>query len=372
MKSRLSIAFFGSSLVSSDWNGAATYFRGILRALAEHGHRITVYQPDAPENPVHRDILDPGWAEVIVYPASCPDDALAAAGRARGADLILKAGGNGALDPLLDLAVLDLKTSANLVAFWDVDAPATLDGVLENPDDPFGALIPRYDFVLTYGGGKPVVDAYEDLGALCCVPIYNALDVRTHFAAPPEPGFAGDLGFLGTRLPDREQRVDDFFFDAARRLPSRRFLLGGSGWAQQTLPANVRYLGDVPAEQHNAFNCGPLAVLNINRENMARCGFSPNARVFQAAGAGACLITDEWEGIELFLDPGDEVLVARDGEEVAAHLESLTPELAKALGRAAARRIRSEHTYAHRVAQLERLLEEGAVGAPLTMEARVG
>ena len=87
------------------------------------------------------------------------------------------------------------------------------------PTDPFRALIPRYDLVLTYGGGEPVVDAYAALGARQCVPIYNALDPTTHYPVPPDPRFAADLGFLGNRLPDREARVEEFFLRAAPRLP---------------------------------------------------------------------------------------------------------------------------------------------------------
>ncbi len=89
---------------------------------------------------------------------------------------------------------------------------------------------------------------------------------------------------------------------------------------------------------------------------MARYGFSPPTRIFEAAGAGACLITDEWEGIELFLEPEREVLVARDGAEVAEHLQNLTPDRARAIGRAALHRVLAEHTYAHRAAQLEGVL----------------
>ena len=80
------------------------------------------------------------------------------------------------------------------------------------------------------------------------------------------------------------------------------------------------YLGHVYTADHNAFNCTPRAVLNVSRDSMARYGFSPATRVFEAAGAGACLITDAWEGIEQFLEPGREVLVARDGDEVAEHV----------------------------------------------------
>jgi len=122
------------------------------------------------------------------------------------------------------------------------------------------------------------------------------------------------------------------------------------------LPQNVKYLGHVYTSQHNAFNSTPLAILNINRESMARYGFSPPTRIFEAAGAGACLITDQWTGIELFLEPGTEVLLARNGEEVAEHLLALTPERARAIGNAAYKHVLSEHTYAHRATQLETLL----------------
>jgi spore maturation protein CgeB len=355
--STLDIAFFGSSLVSAYWNGAATYYRGIVRALAERGHRVTFYEPDAYGRQQHRDMPDPSWARVVVYAGEGESGVLDALSEARGADLVIKASGVGVFDELLEREVLALQNAQTLVAFWDVDAPATLDRVQTNPDDPFRALIPRYDLVLTYGGGDPVVRAYEALGARECVPIYNALDPSTHHPVPPEPRFACDLGFLGNRLPDREARVEEFFLRAAGLLPDSTFVLGGNGWADKPMPANVTAIGHVYTHEHNAFNCTPRAVLNVNRESMARYGFSPPTRVFEAAGAGACLITDEWIGIELFLEPGREVLVASDGEAVAEHLRSLTSERARAIGSAAYRRILGEHTYAHRVVQLETLLD---------------
>ena len=510
--SRLDVAFFGSSLVSAYWNGAATYYRGIVRALAERGHRVTFYEPDAYGRQQHRDMPDPEWARVVVYAGEGEDGVLRALEQARGANLVVKASGVGVFDELLERAVLELQRPDTLVAFWDVDAPATLDRVRQNPADPFLPLVPRYDLVLTYGGGDPVVDAYEALGARACVPVYNALDPATHHPVPPEPRFEADLGFLGNRLPDREARVEEFFLRAAALLPDRRFLLGGNGWQDKAMPANVGYLGhvythehnafnctpravlelqrpetlvvfwdvDAPAtldrvqrnpadpflplvprydlvltygggdpvvaayaalgarecvpvynaldpathhpvppeprfeadlgflgnrlpdrearveefflrvaallpgrrfllggngwkdkalppnvgylghvytHEHNAFNCTPRAVLNVNRESMARYGFSPPTRVFEAAGAGACLITDEWVGVELFLEPGREVLVAGDGAQVAEHLAALTPARARAIGEAAYRRVLAEHTYGHRAALVEEVLQ---------------
>jgi spore maturation protein CgeB len=364
----MNIAWFGSSLVSAYWNGAATYYRGIIRALAARGHRVTFYEPDAFERQAHRDIADPPWARVEVYPATI-EGALCMLDAARGADLVVKTSGVGVLDGLLEAAVLDLQSATTLVAFWDVDAPATLDRMQRDPGDPLRTHVPCYDLILTYGGGPPVVRAYLALGARACVPVYNALDPDTHHPVAPQPALRGALGFLGNRLPDREERVERFFFRAARALPGERFVLGGNGWHDKPMPGNVAYLGHVYTSDHNAFNCSTRAVLNICRESMARYGFSPATRVFEAAGAGACIITDAWEGIENFLEPGHEVLVARDGDEVAAHVDSLGNAAAAEIGRRARRRILAEHTYAHRAADVESALD-AAAGARAWAPAR--
>jgi spore maturation protein CgeB len=359
----MNIAFFGSSLVSAYWNGAATYYRGIIKALSELGHQITFYEPDAYDRQKHRDIDDPPWAKVVVYPATGFEGVYQALEEAERADAIVKASGVGVFDEFLEKTVVEIKRPKAISIFWDVDAPATLDRVQHDPGDPFGDLIPRYDLIFTYGGGAPVVSAYKRLGARECVPVYNALDPSTHFPAPPDPRFQGDLGFLGNRLPDREARVDNYFFRAASRLPESTFVIGGNGWQDKAMPANVRYVGHVYTPEHNAFNCSPKAVLNINRESMARYGFSPATRIFEAAGAAACIITDAWQGIELFLEPGKEVLVAGDGDDLAGIVANLPPQRARELGWKAQARVLAEHTYAHRAQQLDALFQRPGVGA---------
>lgn len=353
----MKIAFFGSSLVSAYWNGAATYYRGILSALARRGHEITFYEPDAYGRQQHRDIADPDYARVVVYPGDSDDAALHNLAQARSAELLIKASGIGVYDGLLEAAVVDQRRAGQLIAFWDVDAPATLERMHNNAQDPFRALVPRYDLVFTYGGGEPVVSAYGSFGARECIPVYNALDPSTHFPVAPDPQWAGDLGFLGNRLPDREARVEEFFLSAAAHCPERSFVLGGNGWHDKPVSPNVRVAGHVFTRDHNAFNCSVTAALNISRESMARFGFSPATRVFEAAGAGACLITDDWEGIELFLEPKREVLVARNGEEVAELVRSLSPERARKIGEAARQRVLAEHTYAHRAEQFDAIFE---------------
>jgi spore maturation protein CgeB len=324
--------------------------------LAAKGYEITFYEPDAFDRQQHRDIDPPPWARSVVYDA---DEASLRRVLAEGAeaDVIVKASGVGVLDrELLEGIVRHARPDA-LKLFWDVDAAATLDEMGQDPDHPVRLALPGLDLVLTYGGGPPVVEAYRSFGAQRCVPIYNALDPATHHPVAPDPAFACDLALLANRLPDREARVEEFFLAPAAALPQRSFLLGGNGWDSKTVPANVRAIGHVGTAQHNGFNCAPRAVLNVARDSMARVGFSPATRVFEAAGAAACLITDAWKGIELFLKPDEEVLVARDGKDVAEHLDGLSKARARAIGRAALARVLRAHTYELRGAELDQVLQ---------------
>ena len=352
----MKIAFYGSSLLSSYWNGAATYYRGLLRDLAARGYATTFYEPDAFDRQKHRDMEPPPWARSVVYPAT-EDAVRGVMAEAAQADIVVKASGVGVFDDVLLDGVMAAARPDAIRNFWDVDAPATLADLRQHPGHPMHRALPGLDLVFTYGGGPPVVEAYRSFGARMCVPIYNALDPTTHHPVPADPRFEADLSFLGNRLPDREARVERFFLDAAARLPDRRFLIGGNGWGSKPMPANVRDVGHVYTREHNSFNTSPLAVLNIARDSMAAVGYSPATRVFEAAGAGACLITDAWVGLDLFLGENEEVLVARDGAEVAAHLEALTPARAKAIGAAARTRILDGHTYERRGAEVDRILK---------------
>ena len=354
----MQIAFYGSSLLSTYWNGAATYYRGLLRALAERGHRITFFEPDAYGRQQHRDMDPPDWAEVVVYPAT-EEAAQRALEQGRSAVVLIKASGVGVFDELLQQGVLALRGPEAMAVYWDVDAPATLDRLAADAADPLHKLLPRFDLVLTYGGGDPVVRRFRGFGARGCVPIYNALDPGTHHPVEPDPRFACDLVFLGNRLPDREARVEEFFLRAAALCPDKRFLLGGNGWSDKPMPPNIRDIGHVGSADHNALNVSAMAILNISRDGMARNGWSPATRLFEAAGAGACIITDAWAGIPDFLEPDWEVLVASDGAQVARILNQLTPEKARAIGERARKRILAEHTYDRRARQVEDLLERG-------------
>lgn len=352
----LNIAFYGSSIVSALWNGAATYYRGLIRALNLKGHNITFYEPDIYDRQKNRDIDDPEWCKVVVYQPN-DDEINSVLNQSDDADIIIKASGIGYKDEYFESAVLNQRKSNQAVIFLDVDAPATLNRVKNDPNDPFRELIPQYDIILTYGGGEPVSNDYIKLGAKNCVPIYNALDTSTHYPVTPRPEWICDLGFLGNRLPDREQRVDDFFLYAAQKLPDKKFLLGGSGWGDKNMSSNVNYVGHVFTKDHNAFNSSPKNLLNISRQSMVDYGYSPATRIFEAAGSAGCIITDNWPGIEHFFVPGKEILIINNGDELVDLISKLDEDTSIAIGEAAYKKVISKHTYANRADQLELILK---------------
>ncbi|MDQ3557302.1 MAG: glycosyltransferase [Gemmatimonadota bacterium] len=352
----MKLTFFGSSLVSSYWNGAATYYRGLIRALHGMGHTIIFCEPDAYGRQEHRDLHeDPPYARVIVYHDE--DERRGLVRRAFGeSDWVIKCSGVGVWDVELEAEIAGANDGELRTAFLDVDAPATLARMAGDAADPFRALVGRFDHVLTYGGGPPVIAAYEEWGARACTPIYNALDPQAHH--PPERSGAPewDLLFMGNRLPDRERRVEAFFFRAAEICPDARFALGGEGWGDRLMPPNVHYLGHVPTARHNAVNAAARLVLNVHRDSMVENGWSPATRMFEAAGAASCQVSDAWRGIEDFFEPGREILVAEDAEGVARWVRDMDDAGARRIGEAAHRRALRSHTYAQRAELLDAIL----------------
>ena len=346
----MKIFAFGSSIVSSYWNGAATYYRGCYKYLERLGHSIVFAEPDAYSRQQHRDADDFSYVESLVYQPGTGLDAMLA--RAASADVIVKHSGIGVDDETLERRILELQSTC-AITFWDVDAPATIARMHADQDDAFRTSMPHYDAVLTYGGGPWCREQYLALGARAYFSMYNGLDPETHHPVAADPALACDVAFLGNRLPDREARVEELFIRAAELAPTKRFLLGGEGWGDKQLPANVRWIGHVPTAEHNRINCSAGMVMNINRASMAQSGFSPPTRVFEVAGAGTCLLCDDWPGIDDCFLPGKEILVVRNAQDVVDALDRYGEAERKRIGNAFHLRALRDHTYAQRAAQAE-------------------
>lgn len=346
----MKIFAFGSSIVSSYWNGAATYYRGCYKYLARLGYDITFAEPDAYSRQQHRDRDDFSYVRSIVYqPTAELDRMLALASQA---DIVVKHSGIGVDDATLERRVLECSIDS-MVFFWDVDAPATLGRMSSDSSDSFRSDVPGYDAILSYGGGPMARDGYLEFGARAYYSMYNGLDPETHFPVNPDASLACDVAFLGNRLPDREARVEELFLRAASLAPRHRFLLGGEGWGGKPMPANVRWIGHVPTADHNRVNCSASMVMNINRASMAQFGFSPPTRVFEVAGAGSCLLCDEWPGISDCFEPDAEILVVKSAEDVVEALRRYSYMQREQIGRAFHERALRDHTYARRAVQAD-------------------
>ena len=153
----------------------------------------------------------------------------------------------------------------------------------------------------------------------------SPLNSSIPYPVASDPRFGGDLGVLGNGMFDREERVEEFFFRIASNAPQCRLVLGGNGWHDKSMPANITDPGHVYTDDHNRFTCSPRTILNINRASMAHYGFSPPHTHFEVADAGAGVITDAWEGIVLSLEPDREAIIVQNGYELANQLRTLTP-----------------------------------------------
>lgn len=346
----MKIFAFGSSILSSYWNGAATYYRGCYKYLARRGHEITFAEPDAYGRQEHRDRDDFSYVTSLVYQPAVDVNAMLKL--AAKADVVVKHSGIGVDDALLEREVAEM-SEEKPTFFWDVDSPATLARMRGDAADPFREAVPQYDAVLSYGGGPASRDGYLEFGAKAYYNIYNGLDTETHYPVESDPSLQCDVAFLGNRLPDREARVEELFLRAAELAPERTFLLGGEGWGDKVMPKNVRWIGHVPTEKHNRVNCSAGIVMNINRRSMADSGFSPPTRVFEVAGSGACMLCDHWPGIDDCFEPEKEILIVRDADGVVEALRCYDDKARKRIGAAFHARAMRDHTYAQRAAQAE-------------------
>ncbi len=347
---------FGSSIVSSYWNGAATYYRGCYKYLARLGYDITFAEPDAYGRQQHRDSDNFSYVRSLVYQPREKDggaDLNRMLKLACEADIVVKHSGIGCDDRELERRVPAECSHAAMTFIWDVDSPATIHRMRADRTDALALAIPGYDAILSYGGGPMARHGFHEFHARAYYSMYNGLDPETHFPVAADPSFACDVCFLGNRLPDREARVEELFLRAAALAPDQSFLLGGEGWGDKAMPSNVRYIGHVPTADHNRVNCSAGMVLNINRSSMADFGFSPPTRVFEVAGAGTCMLCDDWPGMSDCFEPEREILVVTSAEDVVRALHTHDSAARKTIGAAFHTRGLHDHTYAQRAAQAD-------------------
>ncbi len=349
----MKLVVFGLTVSSSWGNGHATLWRGLIRALARRGVRVVFYERDAPFYAAHRDLAEADWLDLVLY-ESWSD----IRDRARRDIAESDAAMVTSYCPDAPAATAEVLAGPTLRLFYDLDTPVTLSRIARG--EPTGYVGPEglsgFDLVLSYTGG-PALDALRlRLGARAVAPLYGHVDPETHAPAAAREVFAADLSYLGTYAPDRQAALEALFVEPARRRPAQRFLIGGAQYPQDfPWTDNIFFVRHLPPPDHPAFFASSRLTLNVTRAAMARAGWCPSGRLFEAAACGAAVVSDLWDGLDAFFDIGREILPARDTEDVLAALD-LPDAALRRIGEAARARVLSEHTADHRAATLLDLL----------------
>lgn len=356
----MKLVVFGLSISSSWGNGHATTYRALLRAFAARGHEVVFYEWDAPwYSGEHRDLPDPGYCRLVLYPGwdAVAADAIA---EAREADAVIVGSyvneGPRVIDALAGAGVDPL-------FFYDIDTPVTVAALRGGGAEYLRAdQVPLFTRYLSFTGGPFLHEVLEgELGAREARPLYCSVDEARYRPARADAELACDLAYMGTYAADRQPVLDRFLVDVARRLPERRFVVAGPQYPEELRwPTNVRHIHHLGPARHPAFYSSAAWQLNATRADMVAAGWSPSVRLFEAAACGAAMISDRWPGIEAFFTPGREILFPESTDEVASIVADTHDDDRRAIGLAARERILAAHTAEHRAAELEALVQAPA------------
>ncbi len=352
----MKLVIFGLAVSSSWGNGHATLWRGLCAAFGRRGHRVVFFERDVPYYASTRDLTElPGGGELVLY---SDWNAVLPLAQKELADADVAMVTSFCPDALAagDLA---MESRARLRVFYDLDSPVTLARLAEGaPVDYIGPRGLRdYDLVLSYTGGPALEELRHVLGARRVAPLYGSVEPSVHRPAAAEARYRGILGHLGTYAADREEILRRLFVEPARRLPEERFVLAGSMYgASFPWQPNIFLIQHLAPADHPAFYCSTKLTLNVTRAAMAKMGYCPSGRLFEAAACGAPVLSDWWDGLDHFFEPEREILTARTSEEAMDALRR-SPEDLAGIARAARERTLAQHTAAERAAELEKLLD---------------
>jgi len=349
----MKLIFFGLSITSSWGNGHATTYRGLLKALAAAGHDLTFIEKRTDYYAANTDAPPAAipYARVILYEDWVQEGQPQAATAALGADAVV-----------LGSYCADGVQIANWLAasydgpsfYYDIDTPVTLKAWRAGQEVAYiqRRQLTQFAAVLSFTGGQALADL-RHFGAREAVPLYCAVDPDLHRPVPIRDDLQAELGYMGTYSVDRVAAVDYLFFQPARTLVERRFIIAGPQYPDvDRWPANVLHIPHLYPADHSAFYCSTRLTVNATRQAMVYYGYCPSVRLFEAAGCAAPVLSDVWQGLDELFTPDKEILLAENAADVRAHLQRPTAEL-RAIGQAAYQRVLREHTYAVRAHQLE-------------------
>ena len=350
----MKLVIFGLTISSSWGNGHATVWRGLCRALAQRGHQVIFFERDVPYYAAHRDLYEIAGGRLVLY-SDWQDIVPQAEEHLADADI----GMVTSYCPDGIVATELVLQARPMSVFYDLDTPVTFEQL--DSGKTVGYIGPSglrdFDLVLSFTGGRSLIELEQRLGAKRAVALYGSVDPDVHHPVAPIESYRADLSYIGTYAEDRQPMLEALFLEPARRLPERRFLIAGAqypavfGWLQ-----NLFFVRHIAPPDHPALYSSSRLTLNVTRRAMARMGYCPSGRLFEAAACATPILSDSWPGLERFFEPGAEILVARQTDDVLAALALGDDELARIATRAR-ERVVEEHGATKRARQLEEILE---------------
>jgi spore maturation protein CgeB len=354
----MKIVIFGLTISSSWGNGHATLWRGLCKALIHMGHEIVFYERDVPYYAAMRDLAEiPGgrlelygqWRDILLRAAADVAEADVAIITSYCPDSIAAGG-------------MVLSQDGALRVFYDLDTPITLARLAAGERVSYidTSAFPEFDLILSYSGGPALDEFRVRLGATHVAPLYGHVDPDLHRPAQPLPHYRADLSYLGTYSEDRQRALEALLIAPARLCPNQRFLVAGAQYPQNfPWSSNIYFVRHLPPAEHGALFCSSRLTLNVTRRAMAEMGWCPSGRLFEAAACGVPIVSDSWEGLEVFFQPGREIILAENAGDVVGALQ-LDDRQLTSMARRARERTLEEHSSRKRAAELIQLLEGSA------------
>jgi spore maturation protein CgeB len=351
----MKLVIFGLTISSSWGNGHATLWRGLCRALIARGHDVTFFERDVPYYAGHRDMHELPGGNLVLY-RSWSEIRGEAEASVVDADVAMT---TSYCPDAIDAGRVILESNA-LRVFYDLDTPVTFAQLSRGGSvDYIGPSgLADYDLVLSYTGGDALDALQSRLGARKVAALYGSVDLTQHHPVAPANEYRADLSYLGTYAEDRQGTLERLFVEPARHRNDLRFLIGGAQYPSSfPWTQNIFFVQHLPPAKHPVFFSSSRLTLNVTRDAMAEMGHCPSGRLFEAAACGVPLLSDHWEGLDHFFEPGREILIARSTEDALAALQLSDSEL-KAIAASARERVIAEHTASNRALELERILDE--------------
>ncbi|HZQ68736.1 MAG TPA: glycosyltransferase [Terriglobales bacterium] len=347
----MKITILALSVTSSWGNGHATTYRALARALHARGHRVVFFERDQEWYASNRDMPEPPFCRVHIYEQWKEVQSML---RRELSDSDVVMVGSYFPDSVEAIpAVLD--SDVPVKAFYDIDTPITVAALRQGGAEYLKLdEVPGFDLYFSFTGGPLLRELESRFGAQKAVPLYCSFDPDRYRFCPAQTEYQCDLSYMGTYAPDRQRKMEELLCAPARRLPQRKFIVAGPQYPN-TLewPANVKRIVHLEPKFHPPFYCSSRMTLNLTRADMVQAGYSPSVRLFEAAGCGTTILSDNWAGLSTFFEPGKEILLPTSAEEVVRYLDEADETEIRNIGRAGQERVMSEHTSERRAREFE-------------------